>query len=346
MRSVSISTDKEQIAKNFMRSFIELVEHFIDQEAHLDTVYKCLTALFDVMSVDDRSLVLKKILMHFLKKFPVDYEDITKADEYIEKTLDLWRIFGMCSKTMGPVAILEKIEETYIGCWQYYKMYAESLIEENRPDELYKTFKNCMEHCDLNNEEVRKIFGPKIMSRVKFPELSEEDEDTVQFMQIHQSDIRKSMAAHRRSIVPKEDSKYPKAGLSERKVIVPKEDSKNPKAVLSERKPIVPAKVEISTIVVPPKDDFSVFKDPTILPVQHKTFTGNTENLIFQAPPKAEFPAPRNPPIQLGQRKSFDANSPTVCGTHLVPKKPANTADPLLTSTPDNARKIQPKFDL
>ena len=65
----------------------------------------------------------------------------------------------MCSKTMGPVAILEKIEDTYAGCWQYYKMYAESLIEEDRTDELYKTYKNCIEHCDLSSEDVRRIFG-------------------------------------------------------------------------------------------------------------------------------------------------------------------------------------------
>jgi hypothetical protein len=40
-------------------------------------------------------------------------------------------------------------------------MLAESLIEEGRTntDELHKAFKNCMEHCELSNEEVRKIFG-------------------------------------------------------------------------------------------------------------------------------------------------------------------------------------------
>jgi hypothetical protein len=318
MRSASISTDKEQIAKNFMRSFIELVEYFIDQEAHLDTVYKCLTTLFNVMSVDDRSLVLKKILMHFLKKFPVDYEDITKADEYIEKTLNLWQIFGMCSKTMGPVAILEKIEDTYAGCWQYYKMYAESLIQEERIDELYNTFKKCMEHCELNNEEVRQIFGPKIMAYVKFPEISEEDEDTVQFMQIRQSDIRKSLAARRRSIVPKEDFK-------------------NLPAVLSERKPIVPVKLEKSNVRVPPKDDFSVFKDPTVVPGRLNDSIRNMA--ISRVPPKDDFTVFRDPTVKLGQRKSFDANSPTVSGTHLVPKKPGNVNDPLLTSTPDIVRK-------
>jgi hypothetical protein len=68
---------------------------------------------------------------------------------------------GKCSKTMGPVAILEKVEDSYAGCWQYYQIYAESLIEEGRTDTdlLYKTFKNCMEHCDLSNDEVRNIFG-------------------------------------------------------------------------------------------------------------------------------------------------------------------------------------------
>jgi hypothetical protein len=62
---------------------------------------------------------------------------------------------------MGPVSILEKIEDTYAGCWQYYLIYAEALIEEGRTDtdELYKTFNNCMEHCDLTNEKVREIFG-------------------------------------------------------------------------------------------------------------------------------------------------------------------------------------------
>lgn len=62
---------------------------------------------------------------------------------------------------MGPVAILERVEDTYAGCWQYYQIYAETLIDEGHTntDELYKVFKNCMEHCELTNEEVRKIFG-------------------------------------------------------------------------------------------------------------------------------------------------------------------------------------------
>lgn len=62
---------------------------------------------------------------------------------------------------MGPVAILEKVEDSYAGRWQYYQIYAESLIEEGQTDsdQLYKTFRNCMEHCDLTNEQVRKIFG-------------------------------------------------------------------------------------------------------------------------------------------------------------------------------------------
>lgn len=37
------------------------------------------------------------------------------------------------------------------------------------------------------------------MARVKFPEQSEEDECTVQFMETRQNDIRKSIAARRRS---------------------------------------------------------------------------------------------------------------------------------------------------
>lgn len=62
---------------------------------------------------------------------------------------------------MGPVAILERIEDSYADCWQYYQLLAESLIEEERTttDELYKTFKKCMENCELSNEEVRKRFG-------------------------------------------------------------------------------------------------------------------------------------------------------------------------------------------
>lgn len=115
--------------------------------------------------------------MHFLRKFPTDFENVEQADDYIRKTLNLWRLFvcfkeilehltffdfqGKCSKTMGPVMILEKIEDSYADCWQYYQILCESLIEEGRihSDELYKTFKKCMENCDLSNEEVRKRFG-------------------------------------------------------------------------------------------------------------------------------------------------------------------------------------------
>lgn len=39
------------------------------------------------------------------------------------------------------------------------------------------------------------------MSYVKFPEIAEEDECTIQFMQVRQNDIRKSLAARRRSSV-------------------------------------------------------------------------------------------------------------------------------------------------
>jgi hypothetical protein len=62
---------------------------------------------------------------------------------------------------MGTVGILEKIEENYSECWQYYQIYAESLIEEGKttPDQLYQTFKKCMENCDLSEDEVKRIFG-------------------------------------------------------------------------------------------------------------------------------------------------------------------------------------------
>lgn len=45
------------------------------------------------MNDDGRSLVLKKVLMHFLRKFPTDFENADQADDYIRKTLNLWRMF-------------------------------------------------------------------------------------------------------------------------------------------------------------------------------------------------------------------------------------------------------------
>jgi hypothetical protein len=66
-------------------------------------------------------------------------------------------------------------------------------------------------------------FSPKVMSYVKFPEVAEEDECTIQFMQIRQNDIRKSLAARRRSsvapnrlhaILESHDENLPKSGIS------------------------------------------------------------------------------------------------------------------------------------
>ncbi|KAI6171143.1 hypothetical protein M3Y97_01067000 [Aphelenchoides bicaudatus] len=341
--TTSQSTDKDHIAKAFMRSFIELVENFIKEDSHLEVVYKVIMTLFDSMNCDDRSIVLKKILMHFMRKFPIDFDDnAQKSDEYIQKTLELWRIFGKCSKTMGPVAILEKVEDSYAGCWQYYKMYAESLIEEGKTDtdQLHKTFINCMEHCDLTNEQVREIFGKKIMAYVKFPEQADEDECTIQFMQVRQNDIRKSLAARRRSSL-----------APQRLHAILEGNDENSK----------PA---------PSIDDFSVFKDPTVVlnkrPVSYLPQSQSptrTENLYcdksttriqdtipinddttIRKPPSDDFTVFKDPTVAIGQRRSFDANanSPTVCGMHMPSKKLTHANDPLLTSTPDNLRKPAP----
>ena len=113
------------------------------------------------MKPDDRILVLKKMLMHFLRKQPTDFENSEKADEYVRKSLKLWRMFGRCSKTMGPLVILQKIEESYADYWQYYQLYAETLIEtgETESYELYSTFKKCAKNCNLSEEKVRQYFG-------------------------------------------------------------------------------------------------------------------------------------------------------------------------------------------
>jgi hypothetical protein len=55
--------------------------------------FSCLTALFNGMGQEGRGLVLKKIFMHFLRKFPTDFENTDDAEDYIFKTLNLWRLF-------------------------------------------------------------------------------------------------------------------------------------------------------------------------------------------------------------------------------------------------------------
>ncbi|KAI6227519.1 Protein kinase domain-containing protein [Aphelenchoides fujianensis] len=193
---------KEQVAKQFGRSFIELVEIFLDEKDRVNTVYSIITALHGVMDTETRVLVLKKVLMHFLKKFSNDSDELLLNDDYIRKMLQLWKIFGQCSHTMGTCGILEKIEDQYADCWQYYQVYAEALIRERKTDNLYELFKKCSLNCELSEEAVREKFGPNIMKHVKFPDAVEEDEATVQFMQaIRQNDVRKSLAARRRSSI-------------------------------------------------------------------------------------------------------------------------------------------------
>ena len=60
---------------------------------------------------------------------------------------------------MRPTDVLAKIEETYTDCWQYYQVYAEALIEENRTDKLFEVFRKCMNNCALREEELRHKFG-------------------------------------------------------------------------------------------------------------------------------------------------------------------------------------------
>lgn len=96
----------------FQRAFkidrFRTIEAFVGEEARLNVIYgyesflkfllfhlkfSCLTNLFDGMEHEGRALVLKKVLMHFLRKFPTDFENADTADDYIRKTLHLWRLF-------------------------------------------------------------------------------------------------------------------------------------------------------------------------------------------------------------------------------------------------------------
>jgi hypothetical protein len=70
-----------------------MVEGCIAEDLRLDVVYNCMTTLYNSMDHENRSLILKKILMHFLRKFPTDFENIRDSDDYIRKTLHLWQIF-------------------------------------------------------------------------------------------------------------------------------------------------------------------------------------------------------------------------------------------------------------
>ncbi|KAI6190720.1 Protein kinase domain-containing protein [Aphelenchoides bicaudatus] len=411
--------DKEQISKLFGRSFIELIENFVDKNDQLEVIYglvfnslvcltlthnyyRCLTALFNGMGQEGRGLVLKKILMHFLRKFPTDFDNTEDANDYICKTLHLWQIFGKCSKT-GPILILEKIEDSYADCWQYYKMFAESIIEEGTSDgeKLYNVFKKCMENCDLTIEEVSKKFGQKVMLHIKFPAPADEDECTVQFMQIvNQQDRRKSMAARRRSTLPtrldivlektdenaastdvarlslKENGRQPmvdiKSSAQKQKILQPAAPSyhtpsfqqhqktdESPASFFSTyfsgrqdhhkttlataRSPEVTVQ---TTTKSPPKDDFSVLRDPSVT-----LKTARQAHQFVPSSPSTQSPCakrnrsnPESTNIYVGKEnhRSFDQDSPTICGTHL--KRPNNGNSSFLTSTPEAANRQAAKL--
>jgi hypothetical protein len=87
------------------------------------------------------------------------------------------------------------------------------------------------------------------MSYVKFPAVVEEDECTIQFMQIRQNDIRKSLAARRRS------------SLAPHKLHAILEVNDEPTATTT----TVNEQTTTTLIRKPPADDFTVFRDPTII---------------------------------------------------------------------------------
>lgn len=68
--------------------------------------------MFDAMGQEGRSLVLRKIFMHFLRKFPTDFDNLNAADEYIRKTLNLWKLFvGLKFDHRIGAAVLGKMQQ-------------------------------------------------------------------------------------------------------------------------------------------------------------------------------------------------------------------------------------------
>ncbi|KAI6208580.1 Protein kinase domain-containing protein [Aphelenchoides besseyi] len=274
--------NKEQIAKNFGRSFIELIENFLDEKEHVSVLHTVISALN--INTEIRTMVLKKILMHFLRKFSNDEDDLRLNDEYICKVLQLWKIFGQCSNTMSPSAIWEKIEDQFADCWQFYKNYAECLIDDNITDKVYEVFKKCMENCELSEDEVRKRFGPAIMEHVQFPSSGEDDEGTVNFLQaIRQNDVRKSLAARRRSslaparldvVFERSEDNTPvnrPAEPKRRSPIPPCPRSPTLNYSVASSRPAFQDTTQYTGRIPPaynqqpPRDSFTVFKDPTVV---------------------------------------------------------------------------------
>ncbi|CAD5232837.1 unnamed protein product [Bursaphelenchus xylophilus] len=136
------------VVNTFNHAFSMVLNYVPASEKY--SILLAMTELLEKFCVDQaKPVMVRKLLLNSLNN--PDFQD----DSQVEPLMRCYKTMSRYSSSMDRVKFMQMLKETSKFYWQYYSVFGEVLLEEDRADEINELFEECFRNCTISPQEFR-----------------------------------------------------------------------------------------------------------------------------------------------------------------------------------------------